>query len=101
MPKVKLGQSIRPEARRETFNKIIGIAMIRNGIKTQDRLAALLHMDHSAVGKRIRGDSAWKYNELCNLFRELHLSTEEAAVAMGVQSAQSSGQQTVGEKGGT
>ena len=84
MPKTKLGQTLRPGSSREGFNRIVAVAMARNGIKNYTQLAVLLGMDASSLNKRISGHTAWRYEELCRLFRVLKIPGEEVARAMGV-----------------
>lgn len=88
MQKVKSGvRAVKnsPVERRKSFNKIIKIAMIRKGIETQEDLTVLLGMhSRSSLSKRMTGMVPWTFDELCNLFRVLELSPQEAAEAMNV-----------------
>lgn len=85
MPKVNLGRNLRKETRLDILNQIIRHRMIDEKIETQDQLGIYLGLNRSSINKRISGETKWKYDELCNLFSQLHFSPEEIAKAMGAK----------------
>jgi len=86
MPRTNLGKKniINPVEQRKTLNRLIRIAMARKDIRSISRVAALMAMDDSCIGKRMNGDCRWTFDELCRLFRVLEFTPEETAQAMGV-----------------
>ena len=85
MPKVKLGIPS-PKQQRETFNRIIAIAMAYAGVRTQAALGVMLGMSRATLSKRMN-HGGWSYEEVCRLVRVLKLSADDAAALLGVKAA--------------
>ena len=85
MPRTKLGRTavLNSVQQRKILNRLIRVGMARKDLRYQEELAHRLRMESSALSRRLSGEVAWNFPELCLLFRILDFSPEEVIQAMG------------------
>ena len=84
MPRVKMqGPRFNPVAQRKAFNRLVAIGKAEKGIDSNQALGAMIGLSRQQFSDRWVGESPWKYDELCRLFRALSFSPERIAEAMG------------------
>ena len=83
MPKTTLAAKYTQRGRHDGLCDLIQHKMVDCHIATKGQLADVLGIDASSLSLRMHGRRAWKYDELCRMFRILQFKPEEIAQAMG------------------